>query len=98
MKSLLSLLRNPRRTPARPRPRSPALETLEDRYLLSTAPFAVAGTPRSDPADTRTVDPLDFRVTTFASGLNYPEGMVQLADGSLLVGSSRPLTGDTSFF
>src|SRR3954470_2330340 len=98
MKSLFSARRNTRRTLPRPGPRRLAVEALEDRCLLSTAPFAVVGTPRSDPADARTVDPLDFRVTTFASGLNYPEGMVQLADGSLLVATSRPLGTGASFF
>jgi len=37
-------------------------------------PFALQG-----------VDTNDFRVTTFASGLNFPLGMTQLADHSLLV-------------
>jgi len=31
------------------------------------------------------VNPSDFRVTTFASGLSFPLGMAQLPDGSLLV-------------
>src|SRR5687767_14175621 len=31
------------------------------------------------------VNPADFRITTFASGLNHPYGMTQLSDGSLLV-------------
>jgi len=31
------------------------------------------------------VDTNDFRITVFASGLSFPVGMVQLADGSLLV-------------
>jgi glucose/arabinose dehydrogenase len=31
------------------------------------------------------VNPSDFRVTTFASGLSFPMGMAQLSDGSLLV-------------
>src|SRR5947208_21240 len=34
------------------------------------------------------VKPGDFRVTTFASGLNYPLGMARLPDGSLLVTTS----------
>ena len=34
------------------------------------------------------IDPAHFRVTIFASGLNYPVGMVQLADGSILATSS----------
>lgn len=40
------------------------------------------------------VDPADFRVTTFASGLNFPVGMVELSDGSILVGVSN----QNSFF
>ncbi|WP_197447208.1 Calx-beta domain-containing protein [Tautonia plasticadhaerens] len=42
------------------------------------------------------VDPSVFRVTTFASGLDYPYGMTQLVDGSLLVATSRPAS--TSYF
>jgi glucose/arabinose dehydrogenase len=57
-------------------------EPLEDRYLLNGDPFAIGGDPR--------VHPEDFRITVFASGSNYPYSMVQLADGSLLVGTSRP--------
>jgi glucose/arabinose dehydrogenase len=40
------------------------------------------------------VNPADFRITTFASGLNHPYGMTQLSDGSLLVATR---TG-TDFF
>jgi len=47
---------------------------------LWAQPFAVGGDPR--------VDPADFRVTTFASGLDNPYGMRQLSDGSLLVATS----------
>lgn len=43
-----------------------------------TPPFSVGGDPR--------VDPSDFRVTVFASGLDYPLSMQRLSDGSLLVG------------
>src|SRR5687768_13543267 len=39
-------------------------------------PFAVGGPG---------VNPADFRIATFASGLNHPYGMTQLSDGSLLV-------------
>jgi glucose/arabinose dehydrogenase len=35
------------------------------------------------------VDPADFRVTTFAMGLNFPVSMTDLADGSLLVATSN---------
>jgi len=40
------------------------------------------------------VNPAHFRVTAFATGLNYPVGMAELADGSLLVTS----TDGPSFF
>ena len=64
-----------------------AFESLEDRALL--APFTVGGDP--------SVNPADFRITTFVSGLNYPGGMLTLSDGSLLVGVSNPV-GGTSYF
>ena len=50
------------------RSRRLVLEPLEDRIVLSNPPFAVGGDP--------SVNPADFRVTTFASGLNYPHGMI----------------------
>jgi len=53
-------------------------------------PPAVGGDPR--------VDPSRFRVTTFAAGLNFPYGLDQLADGSLLVGTSRPPAGGGGYF
>ena len=53
------------------------VEPMEPRTLLAGAPFAVGGDP--------SVNPADFRVTTFASGLNYPKGLMTLPDGSLLV-------------
>jgi glucose/arabinose dehydrogenase len=43
-------------------------------------PFSVGGDPR--------VDPADFRITEFASGLATPYGMQRLDDGSLIVGST----------
>src|SRR5208282_5940918 len=42
----------------------------------AAAPFAIQGPG---------VNPGDFRITVFASGLSFPLGMAQLADGSLLV-------------
>ena len=51
-------------------------------------PFTIGGDPR--------VDPADFRVTTFATGLDYPYGMTQLSDGSILVATSDP--DGSSFF
>jgi glucose/arabinose dehydrogenase len=35
------------------------------------------------------VNPADFRISTFATGLNFPVGMTELADGSLLVATSN---------
>src|SRR5262249_15961864 len=56
---------------------------------LLTAPFAVGGDSL--------VNPADFRVTTFAGGLNTPTGMMTLPDGSILVavsnGASNGFTG-----
>src|SRR5438132_5157272 len=63
-----------------------SFECLEDRYLLNSVPFAIGGDPR--------VHPEDFRITVFATGLNFPYSMQQLADGSLLVGISRPNGGN----
>lgn len=40
------------------------------------------------------LDPADFQITTFAEGLNYPVGMVELEDGSLLTAVSN----GSSFF
>ena len=48
-------------------------------------PLTLGGDPR--------VDPTAFRVTVFADALFYPYGMTELADGSLLVGTSRPSEG-----
>jgi hypothetical protein len=69
----------------------PELERLEGRALLTgSPPFGVGGDP--------IVNPADFRITTFASGLNYPHAMTTLSDGSLLVGLSNPLPGFTDYF
>src|SRR6185503_16934788 len=48
----------------------------------AAAQFAVGGDPR--------VNPDDFRITTFASGLNFPTSLVRLPDGSILVATSNP--------
>ena len=63
---------------------------LEDRTLLNGSPFAVGGDP--------SVNPADFRVTTFASGLNYPKGLMTLADGSIVVSGDNSVPGHTSFY
>ena len=48
----------------------------------AVAQFSIGGDPR--------VNPSDFRITTFASGLNFPNGLAQLSDGSILVATSNP--------
>src|SRR5262245_24442787 len=79
--SLSGALKPPNRGRRKPSlRRHPGFDSLEGRSL-PTAPFTVGGPG---------VDPADFRVTTFASGLNYPYSMQQLSDGSLLVATSRP--------
>ena len=45
-------------------------------------PFAIGGD--------KSVNPVDYRITTFATGLNYPHSMQQLSDGSILVSTSDP--------
>jgi glucose/arabinose dehydrogenase len=49
--------------------------------------------PRPAVGSSPVVNPAQFRVTVFASGLYYPRGMLELADGSLLVGTSTPAGG-----
>jgi glucose/arabinose dehydrogenase len=68
-----------------PLARRPAVEALEDRLLLSGGPLVVGGDPR--------VHPADFQITAFATGLDFPDGMAQLADGSLLVATSPSASG-----
>ena len=48
--------------------------------LLAEVPFSIQGPG---------VHADDFRMTTFASGLNYPVGMTELTDGSLMVAVSN---------
>src|SRR5436853_319761 len=62
--------------------REPIIEPLEPRQLLAAAPFSVGGSPL--------VHAEDFRLTTFATGLNNPVGMARLSDGSILVATSQP--------
>src|SRR5262245_58808283 len=76
-------------TPPR-RSRHWVVEPLEERALLTDGPFTVGGDP--------IVRPADFRITTFASGLNYPKGLERLSDGSLLVAVNNPVAGSTSFY
>ena len=56
--------------------------------------FAGAATPLR----LQVPDPTQFRVTVFASGLNYPKGMARLSDGSLLVATSDPNPGSKGFY
>ena len=51
----------------------------------AAAQIAIGGDPR--------VNPADLEITTFASGLNFPNGMALLSDGSLLVATSNPTGG-----
>ncbi|MBI4606938.1 MAG: hypothetical protein HY721_33665 [Planctomycetes bacterium] len=55
----------------------------------AAVPFALGGPG---------VDPADFEVTVFASGLNYPKGMQRLPDGSILVATSDPRAGSQGFY
>ena len=55
----------------------------------AVAQFTIGGDPR--------VNPNDFRITTFASGLNYPNRLARLSDGSILVATSNP-NGSGTFF
>src|SRR5262249_44422157 len=74
----------------RTRSQCPLLEPLEDRTVLGgNPPFEVGGD--------RSVNPANFRVTTFVSGLNYPHGMLTLSDGSLLVAVNNPVSGKSFF-
>src|SRR4051812_25675097 len=66
----------------------PRLEPLEGRALL--APFSVGGDP--------IVNPAEFRVTTFASELNFPTGVLNQSDGSLLVVENVPRAGANDFY
>ena len=78
------------RTSSRRRPRRWVIEPLEGRTLLTSPPFSVGGDP--------IVNPADFRITTFASGLNYPAQHARRSpDGSILVGVSNPVGGSSYF-
>jgi glucose/arabinose dehydrogenase len=55
----------------------------------AAAQFTIGGDPR--------VNPNDFRITTFATGLNFPNGLARLSDGSILVATSNP-NGNGAFW
>ncbi|MEE2830868.1 MAG: hypothetical protein VYD18_00760, partial [Candidatus Latescibacterota bacterium] len=63
-----------------------AVAALTLAVMPAAAQFSVGGDAR--------VNPEDFAVTVFADDLNYPVGMVELPDGSLLVAVS---TGGSFF-
>src|SRR5688500_5521771 len=65
------------------------LLSLHASLAFAAAPFPLANDPRIDPAQ--------FRVTTFASGLHFTTGVEKLSDGSVLVAISDP-TGGTGFY
>lgn len=56
------------------------LLTLTCTPAIATVPFTIQGPG---------VNPSDFRMTTFATGANFPVGMVELDDGSILVAESN---------
>src|SRR5205823_2819044 len=77
--------------PKNSRRQRPQPEPLEERAVsVGGDPFAIGGDP--------IVRREDFRITTFASSLNYPTGLRPLADGSVLVGVNNPNAPATSFF
>jgi hypothetical protein len=63
--------------------------------LLGLTAAIAWGTPVTVGGDPR-VNPADYRITTFASGLNFPTSMTRLPDGSLLVATTNPPSGVSS--
>src|SRR5213592_715293 len=59
--------------------------------VMMFAAFLCLGTAFAQPFTVQGpgVNTNDFRITTFASGLDFPLGMARLSDGSLLVGVSQ---------
>ena len=59
--------------------------------VMIFAAFVCLGTAFAQPFTVQGpgVNPNDFRITTFASGLDFPLGMAKLSDGSLLVAISQ---------
>ena len=56
------------------------LTMLSSPAWAQTVPFTIEGPG---------IDPADFEVTVFASGLNFPVGMTELSDGSIMVATSN---------
>src|SRR6267143_336656 len=87
----------------RMRPRMRGVEVVA--HALVTAALGLAlGTATPEAAHALNiggpgVNPDDFRITTFATGLNFPYGMQVLSDRSLLVATSTPVDpNNPSFF
>src|SRR5213594_1335380 len=59
--------------------------------VMIFAAFVCLGTAFAQPFTVQGpgVNPNDFRITTFARGLDFPLGMAKLSDGSLLVAVSQ---------
>lgn len=63
--------------------------TVTSPTAVGPKPFAIGGDP--------SVNPANFRITTFATGLNFPHSMQQLRDKSILVSTSDPVSGGNYF-
>ena len=50
--------------------------------MLQATPAVVSNNPQ--------INPSQFRVTTFATGLSFPTSMTRLNDGSIVVGTTIP--------
>ena len=73
---------------------SNALSTRSERRLLLLGVSLLATSAAADAEPT--INPRfagQFQISTFASGLNFPTSMQRLADGSILVGTSDPVSG-----
>lgn len=65
---------------------------------IVAVPFAAgAGEPPFRVGGDSRVHPEDFVITEFAAGLDFPFGLAELPDGSLLVGVNAPATPNSSF-
>ena len=71
---------------------------------LVLALFATAGFGLAAPflvESSAWVNPSSYTVTTFASGLNFPQSMVSLGGGYLLAGTTEPnpsISGDFGYY
>lgn len=72
------------------------MRLLAGAIVLATAGVACAAQPFNLASDPR-IDPTKFRVTTFASGLQFTTGVERLSDGSMLVAISEPNVGGSFY-